>query len=619
MAQTIIEKILSNHADGTVTPGDIADIRIDARIARDFGGANVVKNIRESNLGIDDPQKTFFTFDCNPTGSDQKYASNQQICRVFAREHGIRVFDIESGIGTHIAIDEGLVVPGGTLVSTDSHANILGAIGAFGQGMGDQDIAATWAYGKVWYRVPPSIKVILKGTPPKNTSAKDVALRLLQEFGASGLLGCAAELYGDSVDKLSLNSRITIASMATEMGGIILLFPPNDDVLHHFKNTVSQTFLSVNDLSVNDLSVNKTFNPVYADKNARYDRTVEIDLSTLEPLISQPGHPEDVVPAREVAGTKIDSAFIGSCTNGRFEDMKAAAEILEGRKVAPGVVLKIVPATRKIWQRCLDEGFIDTFMKAGALVGNAGCAGCAAGQIGQNGPGEVTVSTGNRNFAGKQGKGDVYLASPETAAASAVAGVIAAADSIPKKPSVFKLRDVSSTPKRKSVPSAEKNKPTRLTGRVWVIGKDNIDTDMIFHNRYLAITDIAQMGQYTFDNLKGWEDFARRAKPGDIVITGANFGAGSSRQQAVDCFKSLGVQTIIAKSFGAIYERNAINAGLPIVTSDLVDSGIQDGETITIHLEEGKIIRHKTGDTIPAEPFSDIQMKIYQRGGLLSG
>ena len=358
---------------------------------------------------------------------------------------------------------------------------------------------------------------------------------------------------------------------------------------------------------------------MYADKNAHYDRTVEIDLSTLDPLISQPGHPEDVVPAREVAGTKIDSAFIGSCTNGRFEDMKAAAEILEGRKVAPGVVLKIVPATRKIWQRCLDEGFIDTFMKAGALVGNAGCAGCAAGQIGQNGPGEVTVSTGNRNFAGKQGKGDVYLSSPETAAASAVAGVITTADSIPKKPSVFKLRDVSSTPKRKSAPSAQKNKPTRLTGRVWVIGKDNIDTDMIFHNRYLAITDIAQMGQYTFDNLMGWEDFARRAKPGDIVITGANFGAGSSRQQAVDCFKNLGVQTIIAKSFGAIYERNAINAGLPIVTSDLVDSGIQDGETITIHLEEGKIIRHKTGDTIPAEPFSDIQMKIYQRGRLLSG
>jgi 3-isopropylmalate dehydratase small subunit len=261
---------------------------------------------------------------------------------------------------------------------------------------------------------------------------------------------------------------------------------------------------------------------------------------------------------------------------------------------------------------------IDVFMKAGALVGNSGCAGCAAGQIGQNGPGEVTISTGNRNFAGKQGKGEVYLASPATVAASAVSGVITSADKIAAEPAVFaKAQAPATEAAAKAVPDSE-SKPGRLTGRVWVIDKDNIDTDMIFHNRYLAITDIEEMGQYAFDNLEGWEDFAKKAKPGDIVVTGANFGAGSSRQQAVDCFASLGVQAVIAKSFGSIYERNAINSGFPIVVSDLVAAGIEDGEEITIDLAAGKITRHKTKEQIASAPFPSIQLEIYQKGGLLN-
>lgn len=603
MGQTMIEKILSGHAGRPdVRPGDIVDVRIDARIARDFGGANVVKNLRDNDLPVDDASRTFFTFDCNPGGSDQKYATNQQLSRVFARERGVAVYDIDAGIGTHIAIDEGLVGPGGTLVSTDSHANILGSVGAFGQGMGDQDIAAAWAHGRVWFKVPRSFKVSLNGAPSAGTTAKDIALRLLREFGAAGLLGVSAELYGPAVDALGLSDRITIASMATEMGAIILLFPPNQAVLDHFDKLA------------------KKYNPVFADADAAYAREITIGLSDLVPLISRPGHPEDVVPVKDVAGTKIDSAFIGSCTNGRLEDLAAAAAILKDRRVAPGVVLKIVPSTRTVWQRSLDAGLIDVFMRAGALVGNPGCAGCAEGQIGQNGPGEVTVSTGNRNFAGKQGKGSVYLASPATAAASAVAGVITTADAIPGKPVRFAPpRAAAASPeqaKPKAAPAADK--PTVVKGRVWVIDKDNIDTDMIFHNRHLAITDIARMGQHTFGNLAGWEDFAAKAAAGDIVITGANFGAGSSRQQAVDCFKSLGVRAIVARSFGAIYERNAINAGLPVLVGDLISPGIRSGEEITVDFASGEVTRHSTGEILRVEAFSAIQMSLYKKGGLLS-
>ncbi|MGW8265364.1 MAG: aconitase/3-isopropylmalate dehydratase large subunit family protein [Longimicrobiales bacterium] len=601
MGKTIIEKIIGAHADQEVFPGDIVDITIDVRAARDFGGANVVKNLRDNALPVADPSRTVFTFDCNPGGSDQKYATNQQICREFARGAGIDVYDIDAGIGTHLAIDEGMATPGSTFVSTDSHANILGAIGAFGQGMGDVDIAQAWAFGKVWFKVPPTAKVILRGRPDAGTSAKDIALAMLRVTGANGLLGYAAEIYGDVVEELSLSARITISSMATEMGGIIAFFPPNQEVLDYSSQARGEKVEGV-----------------FADADAAYATTIEVDIQGLTPQISRPGHPEDVTEVADLAGTKIGSAFIGSCTNGRFEDMQVAAEILKGRKVAPGVVLKIVPSTDKIWRQCLDAGLIDIFKEARALVSNAGCAGCAAGQVGQNGPGEVTVSTGNRNFSGKQGKGEVYLASPAVVAASAVAGVITLPDQIPTAPVLFatgRRGEEEGTSAFQAPWEAPQEKPEVLTGRVWVVKKDNIDTDMIFHNRYLTITDIAEMGQHTFDNLEGWEDFARKARPGDIVVTGKNFGAGSSRQQAVDCFESLGIRAVVAESFGAIYERNAINTGFPIVAADLLAEGLQDGQEIEIDLRN-QVVKLPSGKEVKGY-FSEVQRNIYQKGGLL--
>jgi len=581
MGKTIIQKIFEKHSESKANVDDIIDVDIDVRIARDFGGANVVKNLEENNLSIGDPKKTFFTFDCNPGGCDQKYAANQHICRLFARRNKIKVFDIERGIGTHIVIDDGIAKPGGTIVSTDSHANILGAIGAFGQGMGDNDIAHAFAYGKIWFKVPPTIKIILKGTPSKSASPKDVVLKMMQHFGANGLLGYAAEMYGDYVDSLSLDGKITIASMATEMGGIIILFSSG----------------------------------LTADKDAKYERTVEIDIKGAGPQISRPGHPEDVINAGDVKCTKVDSGFIGSCTNGRMDDMRAAAKILNGKKIAPGRILKIVPATDKIWNQCLEEGLIKIFKDAGALVGSAGCAGCAAGQIGQTGNGEISISSGNRNFVGKQGKGDIYLASPVTVAASLAAGVITTADEIPNKPEPV----IISAAKPFAIVAKGKNviSPLKVEGLAWVIKKDNIDTDMIFHNRYLATTNVNEMGQYTFDNLKGYENFAKEAKKGDIVIVGKNFGAGSSRQQAVDCFKSLGISVIMAESFGSIYERNAINSAMPILVAEGIINKANDKDLISVDFTTGEIKNKTQNKTYRAKPFSQVQLEIYKKGGLL--
>ncbi len=598
----LIEKILAAHAGKKqVKPGDIVDILIDARVARDFGGPNVVKTLEDNNLRVDDVKRTFFTFDTNPTGSDQKYAVNQQLVRTYAHKHGIKVFDINTGIGTHTLISEGLAWPGSTAVTTDSHANILGAIGAFGQGMGDKDIAAAFNKGKVWFKVPASVKITLTGKRPENVTAKDIVLNLLHEFGANKMLGYSVEFYGDAVDALTMDERITIASMGTEMGVIILLFTPNDDIMRYCEEKTG-----------------KKLEKPQADADATYEKEFTLDISKFVPMVSRPGKPHDTVDITETKKNRIHSAFIGSCTNGRMEDMRAAARILEGRKVAPGVVLKIVPATDEIWLQCLEEGIISTFKKAGALVSNAGCAGCAAGQVGQNGPGEVTISTGNRNFPGKQGKGSVYLASPASVAASAIAGYITTEDDIPEQATDYTMEDMVAFTSGDAKQQKEmSDKADTVTGRVWIIKKDDIDTDMIFHNRYLQITDPKEMGQYIFDNLEGYEDFAKRVKAGDIVIVGKNFGAGSSRQQAVDGFATLGVQAILAESFGAIYERNAINAAFPILTYESIDAlSLKDGDEISVNFKTGEIVKLSDGCAVQAEPFSDVQLEIYRNDGL---
>ncbi len=599
---TVTEKIIAAHSRyDTVKPGDIVDITIDARAARDFGGANVVKNLNDFGLSVDDPEKTLFTFDCNPTGSDQKYAVNQHICRQYARANGIKVYDIDAGIGTHLLMEEGYVWPGATAVSTDSHANILGAVGAFGQGMGDMDIAAAWNTGKVWFKVPATVKLTLNGRLSEGVTAKDVILNLLRIYGANTLLGYSIELYGNAVDQMTLDERITIASMATEMGAIIILFPPSPAIISYCR-----------------ARARTQFEPVYADKDAKYEIEADIDASSFVPMVARPGEPHDTVGVKEIPVTRIDSAFIGSCTNGRIEDMRVTAEILRGKKIAPGVVLKIVPSTDGVWKQCLDEGLIDVFKEAGAMVSNAGCAGCAAGQVGQNGKGEITISTGNRNFPGKQGQGSVYIASPAVVAASALAGYITTPGTIPAtlpEVSYTPAHPVAASPRRKSTPD---EKPSMIRGRVWLIERDNIDTDMIFHNRYLAITDIREMGQYAFDNLEGYKDFAKRAQAGDIIVAGKNFGSGSSRQQAVDCFVSLGIQAVIARSFGAIYERNAINAAFPVLTySSFEKIDLRDQDVIVVNMLTGEVTNERNGFSASINPFYDAQYEIYMKGGLL--
>jgi 3-isopropylmalate/(R)-2-methylmalate dehydratase large subunit len=410
--QTILEKIFQAHTTGDipVTPGSIIWLDLDVRTARDFAGANVVQNYRAhyGHTPVADKARTFFTFDLVVPANNIPYANNQQQCRIFAREQGIKVYDVDAGIGSHVAIEQGLAYPGVTLVGTDSHLNVLGAIGAFGQGMGDQDIAFAFKTGRTWFEVPPTMKVIVNGTLKAPCTARDLTLAVVGRLGASGALGRAIEFYGPAVEALDIAGRITLSSMVTEMGGIIGLIPPSEQVLAYCRERAGRTDI-----------------PIYAaDPDAHYVETVEIDLFGLEPLIACPPSPDNVKPVREVAGKRIDSAFFGSCTNGRYEDFAMVAEIARGRHVAPGVMASVVPATREVYGRMLETGLVRTLFDAGFIVSNPGCGGCASGHIGMTGKGEVQVSTSNRNFPGKQGAGETYLVSPVTAAWSAIKGEI---------------------------------------------------------------------------------------------------------------------------------------------------------------------------------------------------
>lgn len=409
--KTVIEKIFQTHSKEEIKPGNIVWITLDIVSARDFGGPNVVKNYRSyyKDEKVFDPEKVFFTFDLTVPPKTIQYANNQQICRVFAREQGIKVFDVDQGIGTHTFIEGGYALPGSIVVGTDSHMNILGAVNSFGQGMGDVDITFGYRYGRTWFEVPETVKVVITGDPKENYSAKDLTLKVLETLKTDKLLGKAVEFYGPCIEGLDLAGRITLLSMITEMGGIVGFIPFNEKTPDEIK--------ALNGLDTIPAEVR-------ADEGAHYSEIIDIDISDIGNMVSVPPYPHNVKKISGLGKVKVDFGFIGSCTNGRLEDIETAWKILKGKHIADGVRLAVVPATKEIYTEAMKRGMLADLLEAGAMISNPGCGGCAQGHIGMTGKGEVMVSTGNRNFPGKQGDGDNYLVSPEVVAYSVLNGYI---------------------------------------------------------------------------------------------------------------------------------------------------------------------------------------------------
>jgi len=411
--KTIIEKILSAHSGEEASSGDRVWAELDLAVVRDFGGPNVVLEY-EKQLGdrpVWDPERIAMTFDYQAPAKVVQVANNQRICRQFAVKHGApHVFDVNTGIGQHVLLEQGMVLPGSVIIGTDSHMNLLGAVGSFSSGMGTTDVAAGWATGRLWYRVPETIKITFQGEYAYPASAKDLTLFLMSRIDKSKAIYKALEFYGEPVENLSLAGRLTLASMVTEMEGKIGFIIPDERILEWIGERAG-----------------REVEAVVPDRDASYWEEWEYDITGLEPLIACPDRPDNVKPVRDVAGTKVDEVFIGSCTNGRLEDLQVAAEVLEsmGGKVAPHVRLVVTPATTEVAMEAVEAGLYETFIRAGAMVTNQGCSLCTIGHHGVLAEGDVLVSTGNRNFRGKLGKGsEAYLASPAVAAATAVKGEI---------------------------------------------------------------------------------------------------------------------------------------------------------------------------------------------------
>jgi 3-isopropylmalate/(R)-2-methylmalate dehydratase large subunit len=418
MGKTMIMKIMERAAHREVKPGERVWCDIDWSTARDFGGANCTlqfDEITEKKGKVWDPDKIAFTFDLQAPSHSEKVSNNQKIIREFAKRQGItRVFDINHGIGQHVLLENGLVKPADVILGTDSHMNLLGAVGAFATGVGNTDIAASWLSGTNWFRVPETMKIEVTGNFPRGVSMRDLLTTIVGDLGAGGLDFLAVEFTGDAIERASLAERITLCSMVTEMSGKIGLIAPNGPVLEWLVNRAGPEARS-------------RAEAIKPDADAPYIEVRRYDESKLEPMASCPDAPDNVKPVREIAGAPVDQVHIGSCTNGRFEDIAAAFDVLAagGFKVSPNVRAIITPATTEVMKRCAREGMIEKFLDAGIVFTNPTCSLCTAEHYGALPGGDVGCSTTNRNFIGKVGKGShTYLLSPMTAMATAVRGVI---------------------------------------------------------------------------------------------------------------------------------------------------------------------------------------------------
>ncbi len=407
---TLAEKILSEHTGKEVKPGEIVISPIDGALFQDGTGPLSVRQLLELNITkLANPSRTVFFLD-HAAPSPRKELSNDHILlRDYAGKTSAHLYDVGDGVCHQIMAEE-YARPGDIIVGADSHTCTAGGLGAFATGMGSTDVAIASAFGKTWFRVPETIRVVLKGDLPDGVFAKDAILTLIGKIGADGATYKALEFVGDGADELPVHERLVMANMAVEAGAKVGLFQSDEKTKEWLKENGRE----------ND------WKELKADENANYESTVEIGLNKLEPVVSAPHTVDNVKPIKDVKDVKVNQVFIGTCTNGRIEDLRIAAEILKGKRKADWVRLIIAPASRNVLKKALEEGLISIFVEAGAVIFPPGCAACVGVHGGVLGDGEVVLSTQNRNFKGRMGNpnGFIYLASPATAAATAITGYI---------------------------------------------------------------------------------------------------------------------------------------------------------------------------------------------------
>ena len=413
MGMTITEKILAAHSGkDVVRPGELINARIDTVMCHDVTTPPAVSMLE--NLGMDsvfDPEKIVVIPDHFVPNKDIKSAELAKRLREWVYRHGLKnYYEVgQNGVCHAVLPEDGWVLPGNTIVCGDSHTCTHGALGAFSTGIGSTDLAAAIYSGELWFKVPESIKFVLSGALPKGVYSKDIILEIIRRIGVDGALYKAMEFTGPVIDELSVEARFTITNMAIEAGGKSGIINTDEKTLEYVRERT-----------------NKEFTAYTSDQDAEYSEVIEIDCSELEPVVAFPHLPSNVRKAKDSGDVAVDQVYIGSCTNGRIEDLRIAAEIIKGKKVARGTRCIVVPASTKIWRQAMSEGLFDVFSYSNCVVSSPTCGACLGGWMGVLASGEKCVSTTNRNFVGRMGspESEVYLASPATAAASALTGHI---------------------------------------------------------------------------------------------------------------------------------------------------------------------------------------------------
>jgi 3-isopropylmalate/(R)-2-methylmalate dehydratase large subunit len=409
----ISEKILAKASGKTVVqPGEILDANVDVIMVHDLTGPLAIESFNKIGVSkVWNNKKVVIILDHQIPAESVKMAELHKMLRKFAKEQSIRLYDVgEGGICHQVMPEKGYVAPGALIVGADSHTCTYGAFGAFSTGIGSTEAAAVFATGKLWLKVPPAIKFNVEGAFPKYVTPKDLVLHMIGKIGVDGAIYKSVEFTGQTMREMSIAGRMTICNMAVEMGAKNGIVEPDETTRNFLETRVPSGKVDIEQWK--------------SDADAKYEKTINIDVSGLEPQVACPSSVDNVKPISQVGDIEVNQAFVGSCTNGRIEDLRVAAQIVKGKKIKTGVRALVIPASQEVYAQALKEGLVETFTEAGAMVCGATCGPCLGGHIGLLASGEACVSTSNRNFIGRMGspQADVYLASPAVVAASALTG-----------------------------------------------------------------------------------------------------------------------------------------------------------------------------------------------------
>jgi homoaconitate hydratase len=570
MTQTIVEKIAQAHlAAGPQRPlraGDFVSIRPFHVMTHDNTSAVMSKFKAMGAKRICHPEQLVFALDHDIQNRDDANLKKYRSIEAFAKEHGVDFYSAGSGIGHQIMVERGYVVPGSFVVASDSHSNMYGALGAIGTPIVRTDAAAVWATGEFWWQIPRSIQVVLDGKLPNGVTGKDVIITLCGLYNHDEALNAAVEFVGPGLASLSMDARFSISNMSTEWGPLVGWFPVDSITIEYLRSVHHRLLeFGIERFAKRDIESWAAAAP-RPDPDAAYAARITLDLGEVTPHVSGPDTVQVMqsLAAVEKKRVTIQKAYLISCANSRLEDLEAAAWVLCGKRVAPGVKLYLAAASTWIQQEAEKRGIWQALLDAGANPLPPGCGPCIGLGVGLLETGEVGISATNRNFKGRMGSRDAqcYLASPEVVAASALEGYITGprsfADFVPARQfTEFARNGKSPAEKVEILPGF----PERVMGRLVFLPQDNLNTDAIYGKDYTYRDDMTplMMAGVVMQNYD--PQFAAQTRAGDMIVGGFNFGTGSSREQAVTCLKAKGIPLVIAASFSQTYLRNAYNNG----------------------------------------------------------